>query len=311
VVRSLYNSSHAVDDLSHVSSNFREQSADFAVPHPVGIGWTTLAVKNRNSDIENCPVVLHIRRRTVANHREDFCAVFDFSGISDFLPVAAFGKFADEAYVPLCNGAESQSDQVVLVRIVHVAEDSEERRELFVRSILRLYPLNSCPHGGAYIPKSSNVECLPEVFGRISDRESIVGIPGRVGGGFVTSDGVNKVIQGGTKVGKAVRKHQAPPLKRGRLIDAKEDAVSSVVRVSLSRDTIWVSVKVGPDFILDGLSVFLRPGYFCANVGQVEQHMVSSVYYCPRKAVPTNPRETQDAGLKTGATKPKGPKSRN
>src|SRR5205809_936496 len=91
---------------------------------PSGPEASPLTVPHRNDKLKVSSVVLHIRCRHIAHHREDLCAVFDFPSMrligSD---VRVLGKISDKTNVSALNDSIRQPEQLVLVRVVEIAQD--------------------------------------------------------------------------------------------------------------------------------------------------------------------------------------------
>jgi hypothetical protein len=148
----------------------------------------------------------------------------------------------------------------VLVPIVEVAQDGQKRREIWMRSLVRLHILNSCPHriaNGAESPSSDFAVKVRPLIGDGESKPAFIG--GRLRRSLMDSYGVDKVVKGCPQVVETISDHQRPSLERRRFVDAQNKAVSGALRVCLWNDTIRASVCPGSDFILDGLSVFLSP----------------------------------------------------
>jgi hypothetical protein len=77
------------------------------------------------------------------------------------------------------------------------------------------------------------------------------------------------MVKSHAEIVKCIRDNKRPSLERRRLVDAKDETISSAISIALLKDAIRVSFRPGDNFILDGLYVFLAPRKFSADTGQV------------------------------------------
>jgi hypothetical protein len=260
-----------VNDTAHNTTQIPIKSGEFSATSPVGSEWITLSVLNCNHYIENMPIEIHLRARTVTNHRKDFCIVFDLTGEWHCGAISPYGKNSREAYIPLDWSSQGQMQELVLVGISEITKDREERWKGWMRSIVRLRQLDSCPNWIAYRPK-----VFPVIDGFIESRfvirdgELQTSLMKRgIGSSFVNGNCVNQMVKSVPQIIQGVGDQQGPPLKGRGLVNPNDDAVSSALRVFLSNEAIRVSVRPSGDFILEGLSVFLAPRQFSANACEV------------------------------------------
>ena len=216
------------------------------------------------------PIILHVRRRTIEGDRRDLCAVFHLiPGIEIGSPVDR-DVWPAEAKIPLGDCCRNKREQLVFVRIIEIAENAQERRELWVRSVVRLQGLDNCPHRITEAPEFLS-RSLCELSTRIDDGE-LKGIRTRrrVLSRFVNGNGVNEVIKNAPETMNAVPDYQSPSFSPWLSGNVKNDSVTGKIRVWLLGHTVGVRVHPGSDLILDGLSVFLSPPPFCLNARQVQ-----------------------------------------
>jgi len=245
------------DNLTHLPV----ERGEFGAPCPLASEWITLSVLDANRNIKNMPVEVHLRGRTITNHRKDFCIIFDLSEEWDGNAFGSGRKISSEAHIPLNGTSQSQMEQFVLVGVGEISQDAQERREGWMRTIVRLRQLDSCPN---WIANRSKV--MPLIDGSI---EPILAIGNRelqlplerrgVGGSFVSSNCKNEMVESIPKVIESICDQERPSLQGGNLIHSDKDAMSSAIKVFLFEQTIRVSVRPSQEFILEGLSVFLAP----------------------------------------------------
>jgi len=89
--------------------------------------------------------------RTLEDHRADFCAIVDFAAtrFDDFkIPLRDRGISAAKIHASLgCDySLECERKQLVFVPLGQFAQDAEQRGQIGVWSVVRLIPLNRCPH---------------------------------------------------------------------------------------------------------------------------------------------------------------------
>lgn len=246
-------------DLSHFCHKESEQRGEFCPVGSFGVGWTTLAVPHSNYDLENCPVVIHVGCRSVTNHRKDFCAIFNFSGMRDLFPYPpVLGMVSCETYAALVDSPIRESKKFVFVRIAELAQDGQQGREICVRSVVWLHGLNDCPHALAHVSQFSPTNGIIERLPTIGYGEGeLAFIAGRVRGRLLRGNGENQVVKCSPEIANTVCDHERPSQQWRRLIDSQDNAVACVIGVYTVDDTIWASAHIGLDFVLDKLSVFL------------------------------------------------------
>lgn len=153
-----------------------------------------------------------------------------------------------EAKLPLSMGGRDYIEQAVLVRIIEVPEQPQQGRQIGVRSVVRLYKLDFCPHSAAERRDSFQRPSL-ELCERIRNRELQFPLVGRrVTSAFSNGDGVNKMIEGGSEVVDAIPGNQCPPVERGLILDFEDDAVAGSIGITLSATSIWIGILPRKDF---------------------------------------------------------------
>lgn len=269
---SLNKSSNIIDDPANFSANQIINRDEIIPVGAIGPGCVTLTVLNRNYNVHDVPVELHVRRRTVTNHREDFCAIFNFPGVRDGLPFpSVLGEITREAYIPLRESPESHLEQSVFVPVCKVAQDRQERRKVWMWSIVRLRSLDCCLNWIANRPEivpviNHSIESFPSV--RNGELESFLMDRG-VRRSFMHGNSKNEMVKGRAEIVKCVRDNERPSLERREFVNPEDKTVSGAISIAFLKDAVRVSVRPGDHFILDGLYMFLAPRKLCANTGKV------------------------------------------
>jgi hypothetical protein len=203
-------------------------------------------------------LILHLKLRRVDGEPCNFCAIFKalLTKTDDRL----FGsQWQREVKFPRCDLGHHYMDQSMLVTVIEVSDQGQQRREMSVPSVVRLHSLDSCPH----INSQRFDPARREVSSIVEDRKLQLSL---VSGGILTSimngGGVDKVIQGGSQIVNTVAYHNRPIVKRRRSFDIEDYAVAAAVSVSLSAEDIRFAVHPKPDVGINGLGMFVSPPDF-------------------------------------------------
>jgi len=146
----------------------------------------------------------------------------------------------------------------VLIRVVEVIEDSEKRREFWMRSVVRLKALNSGPNGPAQA--SNFVSRSFELSGCFANRKhDHVFIGGRGDLILMDSDGVNGMVNRAPDIVNAIASHERPFWELSLANDIELDRELSAFGIDVLSDVIRPTVEPSPDFFLECISVFLGP----------------------------------------------------
>ena len=91
-------------------------------------------------------VVVHLELMRVDGEPRKFCA--EFKSLSPIIHhgLPAAGRQIVEAKLPLAHLTCNHVEQSVLVKIIEITEQSQEGREGWVPSVVRLHSLNFCSH---------------------------------------------------------------------------------------------------------------------------------------------------------------------
>lgn len=238
---------------------------------PRGAGWITFAVPYGDYYFADGLIPLHIRCRTITDHRKDFCAVFDFARIGKGLPLPTIGwKRALEAKIALADCTIGQADHPVFVRVIEVSQDAQQRRYSLMRSIVRLVTLEHCPHRLANLAKESSSDGIIKLIPIVGNGKLEASVVWRrIAPSLANRDCVDEIVESSSEVVECVGDSERPSHQGGSFIFPQDDAVAGVVSFNLFGNAVWASVHPSEDFIVDGLSVFLAPRQLCASVGEV------------------------------------------
>lgn len=128
-----------------------------------------------------------------------------------------------------------------------------------MRAIVRLKLFNDCPDWMANIPQQQSLGySLIKLNPTIRDGEHKFPFEaGLIRRGLVGGNGIHEIIQRRPEVVQIVPDDKTPTLKRRGFIDPENQTKFSVLRICLFDEAIGVSLKIGTNLILDGLSVYL------------------------------------------------------
>lgn len=215
-------------------------------------------IPESQDDIKVPSIELHIWRRTIEGKRRDLAAVFEFSVVSDKLTsLVDVVRWPKEAYIPPCNCGECDYKQSVLVNIVEVSQESKQREEYFVRSIVGLHGLNGRSHWLAQGFKSPPV-ALPELFTRVAYGEHKLSLVRRdFLSRFANGDCINIMIERTPQIMHDIAGNERPFMERGFFFNSKDNTIPGKVSIRMVDKTIRVIIHPGFDLILEGVEVFL------------------------------------------------------
>jgi len=147
----------------------------------------------------------------------------------------------------------------MLIDVVEVADKTEERRKIRVRSIVRLQPLDFFLGCSAEAPEATFNGIGPVL--RISNgRELDVIAFGRgILPAIPDSQGVDGMVESRSQIVNAVPGNHAPSVERRWFDDIKNNVVTPRFSVELSGENVRVSVDPGLPF--DGIEFGM---FFCA-----------------------------------------------
>lgn len=252
----------------HVSGNRINHCPDFLSDNlhersgivPVADTVSSLPMGQGKNYRKIAPVVIHVRGRTIKNKRHDFCAVFDFCSIGQEGPSGSgIERWAEEAYIPRGNAREQQPEQFVLVRVLEISKHGEERRDFWIRSVIRLEKLERCLHRITNRTEFPSLNVPVKTGLAVTNGEhKFVGAGRRVLARFSNGNGVHEMIEGAAEIMNAIRDHERPSLNGSggnSTIEVNEGAVACAIKVCLVGEAIGFSFTPSKDFLLDGFSV--------------------------------------------------------
>lgn len=211
----------------------------------------------------NLVLVFHIRTRRPNGEPCELCATFysierepDGRRDEDIQIV-----WRRDVKVHLLGIGDHYVEQPVLVRIVEFGEQSQQGRELWVRSIVRLRSLEACLERVADIPESPFL--FDKRFFGIGNREleNIVLRRG-VASAFSDGHGVNQIVQSSPEVMDAISRDERPSIERRVFPEIDDKTVAATIGVTLLGDNVRVSIFPCNNFRFDGLEVFFGAAEF-------------------------------------------------
>ena len=249
-------------DILNGGSDFWNQFKEYISEFTAGPPKWRQAVLNRDHNL--CfEFVAHVRRRTGVNGRRDFCAVFHFGCPKKKLDRFSWANNVIDimpARVPSL--VHSYVEQPVLIPVVEVSEQSEQRRKAFVRAIVRLHDLDFCPHATAERPDRSFFPS--EQLRAVTDRKGEeFGLWGRITLGLEDGDGIKEMIQCTPQVVDDITGDERPCDQIGRLENFDYVAVPGEIRACLFNESIRLTINPGADLTLEGIDMCVRAADFC------------------------------------------------
>lgn len=214
-------------------------------------GWSGV-VANAYTE-SRCVIVGHVKGRRINGESHDVAAIFNFSGVDANRDSVTDGMF--DANVPRLLPENGHIEQPVLVTVIKISDKGEHGRERSVPSIVRLYPLNACPHCWT---QRLDSEFLPgEFVGTVGDgklQDSLAG--GRVGLGLANSNGIDEVVEGRTQTVDAISENQRPPIPIRGDREINGDTVEVTLRVAIVGENVQLGVCPKGDFVAYSFGVF-------------------------------------------------------
>jgi hypothetical protein len=259
------------NDAPNLGTDSVEQGEDLISARVFGAGWITLVVPHRNYYFQKNAIPVHIRRRSVTNNRKDLCAIFYLPEIEDVCKGSPIvGMFTLEAKLSLADCSVSQPRQSVFVRVVEFSQHTQERRQHWMRSVVRLEHLESCPHRFTDFSQRPLADSFVKILPSIGNGESKSPMIGRGSGfGFTDRNSSSQIIEGRTEIAESIGHDQSPSLELSWLHDTENETVTGAVVVHFLDEVVRISLHPGVGFIADGLSVFLAPSELGKYAGEV------------------------------------------
>lgn len=203
----------------------------------------------------NLALVFHVKARRVDGECCEFSAVYNAVRRRDGNRLYATASGGFDVGVSACQMNSSECEEPVFVSVIEVPEKGEKRRERAVRSVVRLYPLDLCPH--CQIERSDPPSLVVEVGGSVSNGElkpSFVG--GRVALGLNGGDGVNQMVEGRPKIVNTVAEEEGQSVEVGWIGDAGDKMVIMAIRAMINRYGGWLRMTPSSNYSVGGFGVF-------------------------------------------------------
>jgi hypothetical protein len=205
---------------------------------------------------DNRVMAFHVTGRRLNGERYDLSAICQIAVIPFDCSAESVGQSELQFKVPALLPVDGYIQKPVLVSIVKVAQDSEEGREEMVRSIVRLYRLDNCPH---CLAQGLNV---PRLLGKPT---GIIGngelqdalIRRRVDAGLVDGDGVNQVIESRSQVVNTIPADHRPAVAVQPTVKMNVEMVMMTLSISVRGDRVRLGILPSEDFFGDGFGMFL------------------------------------------------------
>jgi len=254
---SLHESSQNLNDSLHFGRQFFYDDWRFRPPIAGRTGDMTYGYHNGS-----LMVIVHLELRGIDGEPRKFCAEFkSLSPIIHNRPPSAGGQIG-EAKLPLAHLTCNHIEQSVFVKVIEIAEQSEQGREGWVSSVVRLQSLDSCPHAKT---QGFDVPELPSIFlGTVGNRKLQSAFAGgRVLARFADGDSIDEMIQSGPEVVNAISNDACPPIERRVDLDVLDEvAMAGTVSIDLLADDVRVAVNPSLEFSVEGVGVLLRSAEF-------------------------------------------------
>jgi hypothetical protein len=200
-------------------------------------------------------IAYHIfRRGTVKNERNDFCAIFEWPEVNLEFVERPLGDVISDA----CSieRTDSNLEQTVFVNVVKFPEHPEQRREFWMRAIVRLYRLDRCPH--VKTQRTNPPFGVMKLTSITSQREGeLVGISGHSIPGLMDGDGVNQVIEGSPQIVDAIPKLERQGTEVRSFVGMENPTMTGTIGIQLLGDAVILRLQPGRGFSVDGIQVML------------------------------------------------------
>ncbi len=246
----------SIEDSPYLANERHENSPEWG---NVFTEWS-LSVADGYAKGNIIPVV-HIRLRCGEIEECNFCA--SFYRVSQPVNINRSAPRGYELYLPARGVTEDYIEQSVLVKVIEVSQDGQDRREVGVRSVVRLRSLNKCLSLPANAIHSPTPLLDTEGIGGITDRElKFPGIRRGIGTAILDSQCVNKMVQRGAQIPDAISGNKGPSIYRRILQDIDEKGVAATLSLTLSPDGMRTILLPRLQFGVESVEVFLCPAKF-------------------------------------------------
>lgn len=237
-----------VDSLGHAADLFPERGEQPA--HTRGLAYLGGGSVANGYEDGRLVMVFHVKCRGRDGKSKNFAAVYNAFGKLGKCEIVPWRQGITEGEVFLPAGA--QVEQSVFVGVVEVSDKGKRRG---VRSIVRLYPLDGCPHCAAQVldPPSG----FGKLFTGLGDRELPLGALGSLNPKLTDGNGIDEVVQGRPEVVDEISKDQRPSVEVGCESKSDRDGAGISFRVGIFGQDIRLGLFPRPDFSVEGFGVFI------------------------------------------------------
>ena len=210
------------------------------------------------NDQSKLEFVCHIRLRDLEGGRYQFCSVFDLSSFNRNFRIVLGIPNVVETNLSARRAGYGEMQEPVLVPIINVVEEYEgvDWQRMRKDGMVRLYKLNSCPHG---LTQTPNVASGVGIRRALPNRKlEMVGSGSHwvIGERFMDDDGPQHVIQSAPEVVNNIGNLERPPYDVRFPMDAGSDCVVGHLCI-VRRDTaIRFKVEPSPNFRIEVIQQF-------------------------------------------------------
>lgn len=188
----------------------------------------------------------------VEDERNDLCAIFEWGLVDGDLEFGPGGNLMTEAR--LVETANRNLEQSVFVNVIEFPEHPEKRREFWVRAIVRLYRLDSCPHGQTKLLNSALGFLKLTSTTRQRESEPLCSRR-RALSGLMNGNSVDQVIKRGAKIVDAVSDLKRECLENCPSVGMEDPTMTGTIGVQLLGDAVIFRLQSGSRFNIDGIEV--------------------------------------------------------
>jgi hypothetical protein len=238
------------DNLLDLSNDSFEEVLQDADVHSMGTwGMGHSYIKGR------LVIIVHIWIRGVGLEVENGICATVYSALEEMRLRKEHGSL--EAKLPCRQMLGRYIEQPMLVSVVEVTDQSEERRYVSVPSIVRLQSLDSCL-GRCAEAADLSIPVLGPIVGLRDDwKLNTAVIRGRSLTAISNGEAVSRVIKRGPQIMNAITGDQRPSIKGRGFTNIENDAVVATLSVELLDGDIGVCVKPRLPFSGVDFQVFL------------------------------------------------------
>jgi hypothetical protein len=264
-------SNHRIDDKLDLFGDQLNQNTRFTPFRGFRVRRIAFAVPQREYKGYVKFVELHIRAGSIKEPTADFCVMFEFPiiGADSRLPTVG-GSWGTEVNLCIPQSGKCEPKQFVLIPIVKISKNGKERRDGWIRSIVRLRSLDCCPR--RTIQDCNSPARVLEVDSTIRDGEGeALFLGGRkwTRQQLMNGNGIDQVVERGPQIVKAIRDHERPSRKRRLFTHLKSNAPVGRIFVSLSNESVRFSLYPRSKLSAIGCKVLFGSGEPSIDAAQI------------------------------------------